>query len=137
MFYHCICSFLQKIGVTAFLPEKVPSYLPYKGTASSMEWLYGGRQLFHNKEETHFPSLPSLRPLSPGQTVGLLLTATGGLHIYLEGRPVMKVASGLPVNESLWGVVDVCGICSKIKSEMLNCELDVVFMYTLIHIPGV
>ena len=36
----------------------------------------------------------------------------------------LKVASGLPVNDHLWGVVDVIGDCTKIKSELLSGELD-------------
>ena len=41
----------------------------------------------------------------------------------------LKVASGLPVNNHLWGAVDVYGNCSKIKSELLSGELDGVCMY--------
>ena len=41
----------------------------------------------------------------------------------------LKVASGLPVNNHLWGAVDVCWKCSKIKSELLSGELDGVCMY--------
>ena len=36
----------------------------------------------------------------------------------------LKVASGLPVNDHLWGAVDVLGNCTKIKSELLSGELD-------------
>ena len=41
----------------------------------------------------------------------------------------LKVASGLPVNNHLWGAVDVCGDSTKIKSELLSGELDGVCMY--------
>ena len=41
----------------------------------------------------------------------------------------LKVASGLPVNNHLWGEVDVYGNCTKIKSELLSGELDGVYMY--------
>ena len=37
----------------------------------------------------------------------------------------LKVASGLPVNNRLWGAVDMYGKCTKIKSELLSGELIV------------
>ena len=40
----------------------------------------------------------------------------------------LKVASGLPVNNHLWGAVNVRWNCSKIKSELLSGELDGVCM---------
>ena len=44
----------------------------------------------------------------------------------------LKVASGLPVNDHLWGVVDVFGSCTKIKSELLSGELDgIAFMLSV------
>ena len=44
----------------------------------------------------------------------------------------LKVASGLPVNDHLWGVVNVYGKCSKIKSELLSGELDgIAFMLSV------
>ena len=36
----------------------------------------------------------------------------------------LKVASGLPVNDHLWGAVNVIGDCTKIKSKLLSGELD-------------
>ena len=41
----------------------------------------------------------------------------------------LKVASGLPVNNHLWGAVSVYGKCTKIKSELLSGELNGVCMY--------
>ena len=60
------------------------------------------------------PYIPSLSRLSPFP------------HYYL------KVASGLPVNDHLWGEVDVYGSCTKIKSELLSGELDgIAFMLSV------
>ncbi|CAI8030335.1 hypothetical protein GBAR_LOCUS17198 [Geodia barretti] len=49
--------------------------------------------------------------------VGVLLSADGYLHIYLDGGHIRKAASCLPVNQQL---VDVYGRCTKIKSELLR-----------------
>ena len=44
----------------------------------------------------------------------------------------LKVASGLPVNDHLWGAVDVYDNCTKIKSELLSGELDgIAFMLSV------
>ena len=44
----------------------------------------------------------------------------------------LKVASGLPVNDHLWGAVDVFANCTKIKSELLSGELDgIAFMLSV------
>ena len=113
--------FSQVVGVTSSLPEQVPSYLD---SASDNEWLYKDRVLIHSAEETDFPHLESLDIISPGESVGLLLTATGSLHIYFNGKLVERIATGLPVNQPLWGVVDVYGTCIKVKSEVLGGKLD-------------
>ena len=118
--------FSQTVGVTSALPESVPSILHYSGLrASSNEWLYSGNQLHHNKTATDFPHLPSLDDHPPvGFSVGLLIDNTGALHIFFNGMSSIRLATGLPINKPLWGVVDVYGYCSKIKSEMLSGKLD-------------
>ena len=61
------------------------------------------------------PYMPSLSRLSSFST-----------YYYL------KVASGLPVNDHLWGAVDVYDDCIKIKSELLSGELDgIAFMLSV------
>ena len=51
-----------------------------------------GTELFHNGSVL-CSDLPNLWDLSPHQSVGLLLTASGDLHVFLDGRHVKKVAS--------------------------------------------
>ena len=93
--------------------------------ASSNEWIYRGNQLLHNETATDFPHLPSLDDRPPvGFSVGLLIDNTGALHIFFNGSSSERLATGLPINKPLWGVVDVCGYCTKIKSEMLSGKLN-------------
>ena len=113
----------QKVGVTTTLPDSVPDYLPISGTGVH-EWNYRHRTLYHNGSRSEFPHLPSLDDLTTNQSVGLLVTTNGQLHLYLDGRHVQEVATGLPVMTPLWGAVDVFGICTKIKSEILSGELE-------------
>ena len=111
----------QSVGVTTTLPGTVPSELPTRG-AGPHEWIYDSRALYHNKQAREFPDLPHLDGLTPSQTVGLLVTSNGQLHLYLDGQHRKEIATGLPVDKPLWGVADVRTRCTKIKSEILSGE---------------
>ena len=119
----CLHIFSQRVGVNTTIPNPVPPYLQ-SSDSGPHEWNYIGSSLWHNGEEIS-TGLPYLVDLKPHQTVGLLLTSDGQLHVYHDGRHTKKVATDLPINHHLWGVVDVCGKCTKIKSELLSGELDV------------
>ena len=121
--------FSQSVGVTTTLPDRVPYDLLQIG-AGPHEWNYTGQSLYHNGSYTKFPHLPSLRELSTHQTVGLLISTNGQLHVYIDGRHSECIASGLPVNKPLFGAVDVYANCTKIKSEFLSGELDGVYIHT-------
>ena len=56
--------------------------------------------------------------------MGFLVTTSGDLYQYWNGRSGQRVATGLPVNQHIWGAASVEGKCSKIKSEMLSGKLD-------------
>ena len=119
--------FSQIVGVTSALPQSVPSTLHRNNgyQASSNDWVYSGNQLLHNKTATDFSHLPSLNDRPPvGFSVGLLIDNTGALHIFFNGTSSERLATGLPIHKRLWGVVDVLGIYSMIKSEMLSGKLD-------------
>ena len=96
--------FSQTVGVTSARPYEVPHYLI--SGVSTKKWLY------------------DCEHLSSGETVGFLVTTSGELYQYFNGQSGQRVATGLPVSGSLWGVADVFGNCSKIKSEMLSGKLD-------------
>ena len=91
--------------------------------ASPNEWILKGSSLLHDSSASKFPNLPSLNDISHGESAGLLITATGDLHIYYNGKSVQRVATGLPVNQQLWGIVDVHGKVTMVKSEMLSGKL--------------
>ena len=116
--------FSQSVGVTATLPHSVPYDLPTIA-AGSDEWYYRGNRLYHNQSSTEFPNIRSLYYLSVQQIVGLKISTNGQLHLFINGKHMDCVATGLPVNKPLWGAVDVCHSCAKIKSEILSGELDI------------
>ena len=124
----CLHIFSQRVGVTATLPNEVPDFV-LTDTSGQQEWNYArSSSVWHNGKQIS-TGLPDLDHLKRHQTVGLLLTSDGHLHVYNDGRHTKKVATNLPVNHHLWGAVDVFGVCTKIKSELLSGELDGVCMY--------
>ena len=108
--------------MTTTLPDTVPRDLPAYTDAGPHEWNYWDRTLHHNKQRREFPDLPSLHALASGQTVGLLVTTNGQLHLFLHGQHCKEIATGLPVGTTLWGAASVYGRCTKIKSEILSGE---------------
>ena len=91
MLFDVFTYFSQAVGVTDTLPDEVPRYLLGKCTGHQ-EWNYDGTALLHNGRRL-CSDLPDPRDLRPHQRVGLLLTASGDLHVFLDGRHVKKVAS--------------------------------------------
>ena len=127
--------FSQRVGVTTTVPDEVPYYLPDYG-ASNNEWYYWGNTLYHNHSHTNYSHLPSLDDFEVGNKIGLLLLPNGELHLFLDGKNSAQLATGLPVHKSLFGVVDVIGRCTKIKSEILSGELDGVCLCTCTYIQS-
>ena len=118
--------------MTTTLPDNVPSVL-YGSDAGPDQWYYicstiGDQSLYHNRKQTRLPGLPSLDELRTQQRVGIQITENGELNIFIDGNYKKTVATGLPVHQAIFGVVDVCGDCTKIKSEILSGELDGVCM---------
>ena len=91
MLFDVFTYFSQVVGVTATLPDEVPRYLPWSHSGPQ-EWNYVGTALYHNGSVL-CSDLPNINDISPHQTVGLLLTASSDLHVFLDGRHVKKVAS--------------------------------------------
>ena len=121
--------FSQKVGVTTTVPDEVPSILP-DDDASNNEWYYWGNTLFHNHSRTDYSHLPSLHDFKVGNNFGLLLLSNGELHLFFDGKNSAKIATGLPVDKSLFGAVSVGWKCTKIESEILSGKLDCVCLCT-------
>ena len=113
--------------MTTTLPDNVHSYLR-GAVAGPDQWYYDGKSLWHNRKQTIFPDLPSLDDLKTQQRVGIQITENGELNIFIDGNYKKTVATGLPVHQAIFGVVNVGGNCIKIKSDILSGELDGVCM---------
>ena len=113
--------------MTTTLPDNVPSYL-HGPDAGPDQWYYIDQSLYHNRKGTTFPDLPTLNDLKTQQRVGIQITENGELNLFIDGNYKKTVATGLPVHQAIFGVVDVGHKCTKIKSEILSGELDGVCM---------
>ena len=113
--------------MTTTLPDNVPSYL-LGSNAGPDQWYCTYQSLYHNRKGTRLPGLPYLNKLRTQQRVGIQITENGELNIFIDGNYKKTVATGLPVHQAIFGVVDVSGKCTKIKSEILSGELDGVCM---------
>ena len=113
--------------MTTTLPDNVPSGLRGRD-AGPDQWYYTGKSLYHNGKETKLPDLPSLNELRTQQRVGIQITENGDLNLFIDGHVTKTVATDLPVEQAIFGVVNVRGNCTKIKSEILSGELDGVCM---------
>ena len=109
--------------MTTTLPDNVP-YNLYGSHTGPDQWYYEDQSLYHNRKETKFPDLPSLYDLRTQQRVGIQITENGELNIFKDGNYMKTVATGLPVHQAIFGVVDVYRDCTKIRSDILSGELD-------------
>ena len=64
----------------------------------------------------------NIKSLSVGQSVGLLITKNGKLCLYVDGMFNVIVWKGLPTDKQYWGVADVYGPVSSIKSSFIICK---------------
>ena len=118
MFY--LCSTQQKIALTTENPDNcaVPSTLyNMYSQCNKRYWLLHGSLKRHNGQ--HKTISINTDNLRVGQSVGLLVTRDGDLHLFVDGKYREMVWSGLPTDQPLWGVADVYGNCTKIKADIL------------------
>ena len=80
-------------------------------------WCLDENKTCHNGQEKTVSI--NLEDLHVGQSVGLLVTKDGDLHLFVDGKHREMVWSGLPTDQPLWGVADVYGKCDKIKADIL------------------
>ena len=113
----------QGVGLTTELPNptNVPPFL-HSGVVGLHDWVYKCQAIYHDNKFSKLPDIPRLDNLTPGQSVGLLATLNGQLHVFVDGIHRGEIATGLPVDTPLWGMADVCGRCTKIKSEIMSGE---------------
>ena len=99
----------------------------YPHKAGPNDWIIYIQSIFHKSRgvsgrERTISNLPGLDDLTPGQSVGLAVTPKGQLHIFFSGIHLGQIATDVPVDTPIWGMADIFGQCTKIKSETLRGE---------------
>ena len=80
-------------------------------------WYLHGKRISHSGQNTAISF--GMWSLRAGQSVGLLVTRDGDLHLFVDGKHRKIVWSGLPTDQPLWGLANVFGNCAKIKTDLL------------------
>ena len=99
----------------------------YCASAGPNDWIIEDHSIYHNTRERlgrgrMIPGLPYLYDLTPGQSVGVTVTPKSKLHIFFNGIHLGQIGNDIPVDTPIWGVVDIYGDCTKVKSEILSGE---------------
>ena len=112
--------FKQRIGVTTQSPDKaeIPSDATMYSSKSDY-WILTYNQAYNSDFVTFLGF--SLEDLSMGQSVGVSVTTSGKLYLYVDGKFHSLVWKGLPTDKQYWGVADVYGSVSSIKSTLICC----------------
>ena len=115
-----LCSTQQAIALTTENPENcaIAEYL-YSIYRQSKKgyWVLWGDRVHHNGQDKAISI--NTEDLHVGQSVGLLVTRDGDVHLFVDGKHREMVWSGLPTDQPLWGAADVCANCTKIKADIL------------------
>ena len=110
----------QRIGVTTQSPDKAK--IPSDATMFSSKsdyWILTCDQAY-NSDFCTFINF-SLEDLSVGQSIGVSVTTSGKLYLYVDGKFHSLVWKGLPTDQQYWGMADVYGPISSIKSSFICC----------------
>ena len=68
------------------------------------------------------------------ESVSIVLTPDGYVHIYADGVHVNKRATGLPLNLPLYGAVDICDNYNiQVKSEILSKCYILKYLLRILH----
>ena len=112
-----IVCYLQSIGLTTQCPDniKIPEYV--EKFSSSKYWIILSNVVINSDQNRRLTF--NLNNLSVGQSVGCSVTLNGELHCYVDGKFQCVGWTGLPTDIPYWGVADIFGQATKIKSEFV------------------
>ena len=117
------CSTQQDVALTTENPEKctiLARLYDMYPQSKKRYWYLIGNEMRHSGQRKVFNI--NVWGLHVGQSVGLLVSRDGDLHLFVDGEYRKMIWSGLPTDQPLWGVADVYGKCAKIKADILCGE---------------
>ena len=78
--------------------------------------------MYHNGKTKDSEVNFNLENLKVGQSVGCCVTKNGELRYFIDSVDKNIVWTGLPTNRPMWGVTNICGSITEIKSEFFFGE---------------
>ena len=98
---------------------------------SKYYWLFQSNKVWHDKMEQKISF--SASRVNVGNSLGCCITEGGDFEININRRKRAVGWRKVPVDQSLWGVVEICGKAVKIQSEFYCGELYLYNVYSVSH----
>ena len=111
---------VQGIGVTTLDPSSASAVIPQSLSYCMKKQFWVVRQMesYHGQEikESRYFS----KDLKDINTIGVVVTEKGDLHLLINSNDVGVIWKDLPTDKPLWGIVDVYGQLKKVRAEFLG-----------------
>uniref|UniRef100_A0A4W4GBC6 Neuralized-like protein 4 n=1 Tax=Electrophorus electricus TaxID=8005 RepID=A0A4W4GBC6_ELEEL len=110
-------------GVTAIRPEE----LEFPNTMTDIDydtWMLSGTAIMQDGNTMRNNYGCDLDSLSTGSRIGMMRTASGDLHYYINGVDQGVACTGLPPGNEVYAVVDLYGQCVQVSITSSSGPLD-------------
>ncbi|XP_066578654.1 neuralized-like protein 4 isoform X2 [Amia ocellicauda] len=110
-------------GVTAIRPED----LEFPNTMTDIDydtWMLSGTAIMQDGNTMRNNYGCDLDSLTTGSRIGMMRTAAGDLHYYINGLDQGVACSGLPPGKEVYAVIDLYGQCVQVSITSSSGPLD-------------
>ncbi|XP_072523105.1 neuralized-like protein 4 isoform X1 [Salminus brasiliensis] len=110
-------------GVTAIRPEE----LEFPNTMTDIDydtWMLSGTAIMQDGNTMRNNYGCDLDSLSTGSRIGMMRTASGDLHYYINGVDQGVACTGLPPGKEVYAVIDLYGQCVQVSITSSSGPLD-------------
>ncbi|XP_041093378.1 neuralized-like protein 4 isoform X2 [Polyodon spathula] len=110
-------------GVTAIRPGE----LEFPNTMTDIDydtWMLSGTAIMQDGNTMRNNYGCDLDSLTTGSRIGMMRTATGDLHYYINGVDQGVACSGLPAEKEVFAVIDLYGQCVQVAITSSSGPLD-------------
>ncbi|XP_068960104.1 neuralized-like protein 4 [Petaurus breviceps papuanus] len=110
-------------GVTAIRPED----LEFPNTMTDIDydtWMLSGTAIMQDGNTMRNNYGCDLDSLGTGSRIGMMRTAKGDLHYFINGQDQGPACSGLPAGKEVYAVVDLYGQCVQVSITSATGPMD-------------
>ncbi|XP_035265364.1 neuralized-like protein 4 isoform X1 [Anguilla anguilla] len=110
-------------GVTAIRPEE----LEFPNTMTDIDydtWMLSGTAIMQDGNTMRNNYGCDLDSLTTGSRIGMMRSATGDLHYYINGVDQGVACTGLPPGKEVYAVIDLYGQCVQVSITSASGPLD-------------